>query len=184
MEEKLRDHLREAGVINGILMICVLIAQLLGIGAFEHGIMDSAAMICALLAYASGICYTFKGYEKRAANFYKLFMLLYALSAVCTAAVALEGGFGGVNAAVIAIDALCFLGVLLLALGLDLGKRRSTVLALVIFGLYAASLLLTLTMSATPAAVINAVQILVIAGNGVVLVVAKYLEKTDRILNE
>ena len=90
MEEKLRDHLREAGVINGILMICVLIAQLLGIGAFEHGIMDSAAMICALLAYASGICYTFKGYEKRAANFYKLFMLLYALSAVCTAAVALE----------------------------------------------------------------------------------------------
>ena len=183
MEEKLRDHLREAGVINGILMICVLIAQLLGIGAFEHGIMDSAAMICALLAYASGICYTFKGYEKRAANFYKLFMLLYALSAACTAAVVLDQGFGGVNAVVIVIDALCFLGILLLALGLDLGKKRSTTMALVIVGLYAVSLVLTLTMKATPAAIINAVQILVIAATGVVLVVAKYLEKTDRILN-
>ena len=183
MEEKLRDHLREVGVINGILMICVLIAQLLGIGAFEHGITDAAAMICALLAYASGVCYTFKGYEKRAANFYKLFMLLYALSAACTAAVVLEGGFVGVNAAVTAADALCFLGVLLLALGLDLGKKRSTALALVIFGLYAVSLLLTLTMTATPALILNAVQILVVAANGVILVVAKYLEKTDRKLN-
>ena len=183
MEEKLRDHLKEAGIVNGILIICVLIAQLLGIGAFEHGVLDSAAMICALLAYVFGICYTFKGYEKRAANFYKLFMLLYALSAICTAAVALDCGFGGVNGAVIVIDALCFLAVLLLALGLDIGKKRSTAMALAIFGLYAVSLVLTLTMKATAAAVINAVQILVIAGNGVVLVVAKYLEKTDRKLN-
>lgn len=183
MEEKLRDHLREAGVINGIFILCVLIVQLLGLGGFAHGLLDGAAMILALLAYASGICYTFRGYEKRAANFYKLFMLLYALSAACTAAVVLDCGFGGVNGAVIAIDALCFLGVLLLALGLDLGKKRSMTLALAIFGLYAVSLLLTLTMKLTPAALINAVQILVVAANGVILVTAKYLEKTDRRLN-
>lgn len=183
MEEKLRDHLKEVGIVNGILIICVLIAQLLGIGAFKHGVLDTAAMICALLAYVSGICYTFKGYEKRAGNFYKLFMLLYALSAACTAAVAWDCGFVKMNGVVIAMDILCFLGVLFLALGLDIGKKRSTTLSLVIFGMYAVSLLLTLTMTGTPALFLNAVQILVVAANGVILVVAKYLEKTDRKLN-
>lgn len=182
MEEKLRDHLKEAGILNGIFLICVLIAQLIGIGAVEHGVVDSAAMICALLAYGAGICYTFKGYEKRAGNFYKLFMLLYALSAACAAAVAWNCGFGGVNGAVIAIDVLCFLGVLFLALGLDIGRKRSIRLALAIFALYAVALLLTLTMNATGALVLNAVQSLAVAANGVILVTAKHLEKTDRYL--
>ena len=82
------------------------------------------ATILAMLVF--GAMYLLKGYEKQAANEYKAFLILHII--VCALTIYIDLSFYKVNGLMIAISVMngCKAVILLiLALGKDLGKRRT-----------------------------------------------------------
>ena len=89
-------------------------------------LMNVCLMAIILAMLVSGALYLLKGYTKRAAGFYKAFLILHI--AVCALTIYIDLSFYKVNALMIAIsavNAMKAIVLLILAFGKDLGRRRT-----------------------------------------------------------
>lgn len=156
-----RQTMKQSGALTKFHLGIMIVMMLGTIGAAIHFIVDAVKaatltdrcsnltnvllMAFVLSMLITGAVYLIQNFDKKAAKFYKAFMLLHV--GVCALTVIVDLAFYTVTPLLIVI---CFLtaikgcDLLLLTFGKDLGKQKTWILFYVILGLDAAALLLSI----------------------------------------
>lgn len=127
MEEKKSGFLK---VIHLILMVALAILNVIVLISYFTGTaapktLDVLLHISNILALVSGMIYLWKGYSKSAAIYYKVFMLLTAVSSILLSTAFITGLGFNVGSALLFVE---FAILLLLTFAKDLGKRNTWIL--------------------------------------------------------
>lgn len=117
-------------VIHLILMVALAILNVIVLisyftGAAAPNTLDVLLHISTILALASGMIYLSKGYSKSAAIYYKVFMLLTAVSSILLSTAFITGLGFNVGSALLFVEIAI---LLLLTFAKDLGKRNTWIL--------------------------------------------------------
>ena len=180
-----RRHLKEAGIINAILIVFVMACGLTIVLSDRFNILTKFAIPIDMIALFIGLIYATKGYQKAAANYYKLYMLCGALSYLVSLTCAFEGNPDSI-ARYIGIVGLIVNVILMvvLAFAKDLGRQKSIAIAVTTFGINIIQMIMfavreEMQGSSFPI-VVNVLQLIVISAITCVFVLAKYAEKASR----
>ena len=74
----LTDKLRKAGILNTVLIVLTMLCEAAGLLVMSAFSSDRILNIANIIALLCGIFYVFTGYRKGRAQFFKLFMIIYA----------------------------------------------------------------------------------------------------------
>ena len=175
------------GVVNLIILIAVISAQLLIMAMPGVGIFIKASDAIGVIALLSAIRYAFTGYKKAGATFYKIFMLLFAASEV----VSLIGLFAGNEYTGSSVTVIKFLTIVSIAAMLvltfwkDLGKKKTLAISSLILALYCIMMILCLRQAIgsgvlVSVTVIRLLQKIMMAVIACMIAQAKYVDKEER----
>lgn len=169
----INDNLKKAGYFNAALIIIAIVFRLYFIGIFPTAIkIDS--IICTI-ALIFGLFYSFNGYKKDAAKYYKGFMYLYIISSLFSLVASI---LGDGNLLVIVANTIVLVLVSMLAFVKDFGETKSNGAALVILAISIFKLCLVATKTIPHISV--AFANLILACILCVFVSAKYADKETR----
>ena len=119
----------------GLVLILIAAVWMIIKAAKTTDIFILLSVLEGLIACAAATAYALLGYKKDAAKFYKIFMVMYALSALLSALPCFLSGQGGIIDKVAAI--LTVIGALILAFVKDLGEQKTLIIADILAILYA-----------------------------------------------
>lgn len=136
--------MRERKLNLSIVVVCGILALLSAIGtvtvAFSSELNElyKFEAVCDLISLGLAFFYIVNGYGKDYAKYYKLSMLFHALNALIVTAVAANEKTKYIS---IVMCAICFALVLVLALGKDLGAKKSLTICVIVVVIRAAGLI-------------------------------------------
>lgn len=178
----INKNLEKVGIVNILLIIVVFILKISQIGDASN-LMAIDSILC-LVALASGVLYTVYGYKKSSAEYYKIFMLFFCLSALISFLTSVNITFTrttlGVNVGTISLVASFIITICayLLAFGKNLGVKKSINLGFVIIGLNLFKFVSGL--GATKPIIVAGLANLVLSFITLIFVSAKYADKASR----
>lgn len=180
-----KRHLKTTGFINAVLIIVVMMLGIVLLFSDKFDITAKFSIPFDIVTLAIGLVYALKGYQKTAANYYKLYMLCGALSYLVSLTCAFEGNPDSI-ARYVGIIGLIVNVVLMLVLAFakDLGRQKSITIAITTFGINIMQMIMfavreEMQGSSFPI-VVNVLQLIVISVITCVFVLAKYTEKASR----
>ena len=172
----INDNLKKAGYFNAALIIVAIVFRLYFIGIFPTAIkIDS--IICTI-ALIFGLFYSFNGYKKDAAKYYKAFMYLYLFSSLFSFIASISGD--KTNIIIVITNVVILLSAAALAFAKDLGESKSNTLSLVILALNIVKMFVVISTTGVSLAVTLHFSNLVLACILCVFVSAKYADKQSR----
>ena len=123
------DNLKKVGIVNSILIISAVVLRL--INFTEAPPLIIIDQIVCIIALCFGLVYSFNGYNKEAANYYKVFMYLYVFSCLLSlVSPIVYRGFE--NILIIIVNFAILVCTCLLAFVKDFGKDKSTTVACIL----------------------------------------------------
>lgn len=130
---ELIDKLKKANLLNTVLVIVTIVLEVIGLLLMLGPSSDFILDILNIVALLCGLYYIATGYKKSSANFYKIFMYLYAFEAIYATLSCIITCSNDVNAFVFILEILFnvfhVLLVSCLAFIKNLGKKASIRLA-------------------------------------------------------
>lgn len=187
-------RLKNAGVIT---IYAILVAVILRVSLYTTAttVVAQVQSVVCIVALTFGVFYAVKGYKKNGAKNYKGFMILYFFNNLLSIAAPLSieistDTFRLVSAVTLAGNIIITICALILALGKDLGKKRSLALSYTILGTNLIKLItVILDLEKNPNitdtkslayAIIAYVSNLLLAAILVIFVDGKYIDKEAR----
>ena len=122
-------------IMAGLVLILIAAVWMIIKAAKTTDIYILLSVLEGLIACAVATAYALLGYKKDAAEFYKIFMILYAVTALLSALPCFLSGQGDIVDKVAAV--LTFIGALILAFAKDLGEQKTLIIADILALLYA-----------------------------------------------
>jgi len=163
--------------VNVILLIAAFVCNLLCLkNADIYGAMP---ILCNILVVLSGAYYCFAGYKKNGSLFYKMFVWLYAINHIFVIIYLVKNGL---STFIATTNMVSYGALVVLAVGTDLGKKKSYIAAAVVLFCQLAALIFLLiypefTDSSTILAPVAKALVSVLLG---FIVIAKYRDKEHR----
>lgn len=185
----MKIDLKKAGILNIILILIVISAQVIIFVTPEADIYTKIAAALGTVALIAAFVYAITGYKKGGAGFYSTYMLLYALAELGTLVNLIINILG--KSETIAIPML-FTGATVIALFIlaymkDVGRKASKIIVTVILignVIMAFVEILSIASSGTivglPVAIIRSGQRIMLATIAFLLVEQKYADKAAR----
>lgn len=181
----INKNIKNIGMINVVLTILIMIVEILAIFDGEATNVDRVFYIAIIVSLVAGLFYSFSFYKKGAANFYKFFIIVYALTAIDSVVVHTIGLLNNnprFNFDIMYIaNIISMICVCLLAFVPNLGKKKSY--ALVLTNLSLSVLLFVYELAGfglnlqLPATVYG---IFILSWMNVVFIAGKYADKDAR----
>ena len=169
------DNLKKTGYFNATLIVIAIILRVIVIPTAP--ILIKIDSIACLLALISGLVYCLNGYKKDVAKYYKAFMILYLISNISSIAMSI---LHASNIILIIANAVIIICVAFLALGKDLGEKKSNSFALVVLAINAIKLIYNIVANPTVGTVRGGITSLILACILCMFVSAKYADKASR----
>ena len=174
---------------GALLGSCYVLYHNLSLAGFHTYMFASG--ISPIIAIVFGLYYFFKGYKKNAAVYYKLFMAFFLLEFVLSVLAGMTSSRVQYEYLPAIADLTTLVSISLLYFGRDLGKTRSSVLAIIIVICRIVMLVLTFTASAQDmndlfarsGVIIYVIRLLtdvLLAGSAGLMVYGKYVDKESR----
>ena len=178
-------------IINLVGGLVCLFGNVLIITSDLVNLFMKVSSVLSVLALIAGMAYIFMGCKKSAVKFFRGFMALYALNAVANIANASQSEIGTASTPVLGllVNAVVFGLLIVMSVGEDLGKKKSFLVAGLIFAFGVASLIYTIVIAPGVAAggselgslyIIRSAANLCLASMMGVMTFAKYRDKTRR----
>lgn len=177
-------NIKKVGIFNSILLVVSLVSTIYAMSVSVLSPVYFAFYLLCIASIISAFVYATKGYKKDAAKYYKAYFLLYGLctltSVVSAVSATIQGDFlkvytNEIILALVAIDAL------VLALGKNLGEKKSTGLALALLVLqFISSIRIFIVYSGNTLLYITYFTRIVLACIACTFVAAKYADKEAR----
>ena len=167
-------HLKEAGYFNTALIAIAIILRIINFPSDQ--VLTKIDSIVCIAALIFGLVYSFNGYKKDAAKYYKIFMYLYLLSSL----VAVSTYFEGTKLIIFISNIIVSICLFVLAFAKDIGKEKSNFCALLTLALSLAKLLFALQGPTNMAGISAEFASVALACVLCVFVSAKYKDKEAR----
>ena len=178
------------------LIILNFIAAAFGVAANSYVLLSAEASVftkigaaVVILALCASLLYLFKGYQKNAAKYFKLYMCLFAMAQLVSTFATVYSAPNGQSLISVAFPALTYGPILVLALVENLGKKRSYLVCGFVVAAYLIASVLVLVMvpgllaGGTEAGTLYLIRsgtTLLLAIIMSMLIVAKYRDKEER----
>lgn len=177
----INNNLKTVGYINAVLIVIAIVIRVFGssLGDVAYKV---DAVIC-ILALIAGLIYSLMGYTKAVANYYKVFMLLYAISSAESIIPPVVGALNAGKAVVLLfalVPAIIMICALILAFAKDLGKEKSTTLSWIILSVSIVKVVLEFCLPDGIHHLAATIAYLIQAIIAFVFVSAKYADKASR----
>lgn len=175
-------NFKKANVFNMVMIAIALALNLYSLTLPVNYKVEKINTIINIFALLVGFLYSFSGYKKDVAPYYKGFMILYVMASILNVGIGIYDSAtnSGVSASII-VNAFKTVCIVLLAFKNDFGKSNSFTVALVILGctlfLFISSLLASNSYASN---IIERFDELLFASITCVFVCAKYLDKQNR----
>ena len=176
----LSNNLKKAGYFNAILIVIAIVFRLF---AFSSGVVYKVDTVICILALIAGLIYSLMGYTKAVANYYKVFMLLYAINSAESIIPPVVGALNAGKTVVLLfalVPAIIMICALILAFAKDLGKEKSTTLSWIILAVSIAKVVLEFCLPDGIHHLTATIAYLIQAIIAFVFVAAKYADKKSR----
>ena len=171
-----RKQLKIAGIINTILIIAAIVLSFVYKTSDTWGIIIKVAGIVALLA---GGVYAVTGYQKDSSDFYKIFMVIYAIHLALFIISGIKNSIDSGDSFVpVIINFIVLVVALVLAFAKDLGKKESFRMAILIFAFQLVNFIFIIIVN--PKYIIPFFVELVLTCLTSLFVAAKYTDKDIR----
>lgn len=176
-------HKRESCIVNLVLISVALVLEFLKLIRPAESVITQIDMLLCMAAMLPALLYILSGYRKSAAQFYKVFMYMFAASCLCSLAndviYTIIDHYTAYFSTV--VRALVFVGALLLAFIPNFGKRKSLGVAYGILALELVnSIRLVVRYGGNFALIVKSVSGVVIACVVCMFVLCKYADKDAR----
>ena len=185
----MKTNLKKAGVLNIILIILVIAAQVVIFVTPEADTYMKIAAAIATVALIFAFIYTLTGFGKKGASFYGIYLLLYALAEIAELVNLIMSSVDTISGQplMILFTSATIIGLFVLALMKDVGKKISfAIITIIIVGNIIAAFA-AIIMSASsgaivgvPVTIIRAGQRILLAAVAYLLIQAKYADKEAR----
>lgn len=174
----IKENFRKVGVFNLALLVLVIIYDSIRL-ATGHSLIPKIAIIVHFVAYFAGILYTFRGYKKGAAKYYKVYMFLVAISETLSFIVKLTRS--EVTQINTVLSGVCVAIALSLTFIKDLGNKLSISLCSLSLAIHLYNLIYVVLFSSTKfQAISGPISDLALIAITFVFVLVKYEDKAAR----
>ena len=177
-------------IIHFLLLLAGIALQLVTIICyFEQGmVLNHISTIINIVALGAGVAYTVLGYKKNAAVFYKIFMWLYAISAVITYTSMIINPAGDSATLAVVLTKFISLGLIVLLAGAkDYGVVKSNIISIALLALWTYELISCVIfvdkfseLNMFVPILFNAIGQFVLASTAALMVCGKYIDKKAR----
>ena len=181
----IRKNLKAIGIVNSIAIVVCIALRLASLSQAST-LLAKIDLFACVIALTFGLFYSLSGYKKDSAIYFKAFVYLYAATSILSFATAIislmvDGSFVfDLNTAKIIIHAIVTICISILAIGLDLGKKKSLQLTYAILLLNIVKLIISLVSKTQFAIISSDVSNVLLTCTLLVFVCAKYVDKQSR----
>jgi len=166
--------------VNVILLVAAFVCNLLCLKNAD--LFGALPILCNIVTVLSGAYYCFAGYKKNGSLFYKMFVWLFAINHFFVTLYLVKNGL---STFIAATNMISYGALVVLAVGVDLGKKKSYLAAAVVLFCQLAGLIFLLiypefTDSSAILAPVSKALVAILLG---IIVIAKYRDKDHRHTN-